>query len=348
MKEQESDSDFKDNNNYSSSFLNNPQNLNLYNFSSKIVVLMNPDKSNLDIVKQNYENGSNKVTTTRYTFLTWIPKSLLIQFMKLANIYFLIITILTYFPFSPKQPSTMTLALVLILLVSILKEGYEDYRRYKSDQIMNNSKATVYSDGKWCSSTWGNLKIGDVIMIKRDEQFPADLFGIESSNINGICYVDTKNIDGETNLKEKQIKDEFHNIKYDLKGKILCDKPNEILDIWNASVFVERKGTEEKNSENYIQTSLNIKHLFLRGSELKNTNYLIGVIVYPGHNSKIMKNAKNPKFKISNVILKMNKILNSLFIFQFIVIVSYSLLNILFSIRNNKTLSYYIIGLVSF
>ena len=63
----------------------------------------------------------------RYTALTWAPLSLLFQFKRAANIYFLIITILTAMPFSPKTVASMAGTFVLVLVFTMLKEAYEDY-----------------------------------------------------------------------------------------------------------------------------------------------------------------------------------------------------------------------------
>lgn len=57
--------------------------------------------------------------------MTWFPKSLLLQFLRIANIYFLVITILTAMPFSPKMPQTMFMTFSAVLFLTMLKEGYE-------------------------------------------------------------------------------------------------------------------------------------------------------------------------------------------------------------------------------
>lgn len=74
---------------------------------------------------------SNSIRTSRYTGLTWAPKSLILQFRRAANIYFLIITILTCMPFSPKNPISMIGTFVAVLIFTMLKEAYEDYFRHK-------------------------------------------------------------------------------------------------------------------------------------------------------------------------------------------------------------------------
>ena len=88
---------------------------------------------------------NNKIDTTKYNFITFIPKALLIQFVRLANIYFLVCAILQCIPIiSPLTPVTAVVPLVFVLSVSIIREGIEDYSRAKLDKQQNNEKTTVY------------------------------------------------------------------------------------------------------------------------------------------------------------------------------------------------------------
>lgn len=59
---------------------------------------------------------------------------------------------------------------------------------------------------------WMNIRIGDIIKVNKNEYFPADLLLIKSANQNGIAYIETKNLDGETNMKHKKIKDNIFNL----------------------------------------------------------------------------------------------------------------------------------------
>jgi len=78
---------------------------------------------------------TNYIRTTKYTKWTYLPLSLLLQFKRLANVYFLFIAVLQSIPaISPLNPITAILPLVFVLAVSMLREGVEDYMRYKSDK----------------------------------------------------------------------------------------------------------------------------------------------------------------------------------------------------------------------
>jgi phospholipid-transporting ATPase len=70
-----------------------------------------------------YKN--NSISTTKYNIITFIPKSLLMQFLRAANIYFLIISILTCLEFSPKSPNSMIGTFAVVLVFTMFKEAYE-------------------------------------------------------------------------------------------------------------------------------------------------------------------------------------------------------------------------------
>lgn len=78
---------------------------------------------------------SNYVSTTKYNVLTFLPYSLILQFRRYANFYFLACAILQSIPIiSPLSPLSAVLPLVFVLSLSMAREGFEDYKRYKSDK----------------------------------------------------------------------------------------------------------------------------------------------------------------------------------------------------------------------
>lgn len=96
----------------------------------KRVIFLNDDARN---AKYPYE--SNYIKTTKYNIFTFLPVALFLQFLRVANIYFLIIAILQSIPaISPLNPVTAIMPLAFVLGVSLLREGIEDYNRYKSDK----------------------------------------------------------------------------------------------------------------------------------------------------------------------------------------------------------------------
>ena len=109
--------------------------------------------------------GSNGIRTSKYTWYSWAPLSLLFQFKRAANIYFLWISILTCMPFSPKNPASMIYTFAGVLFFTMLKELYEDIHRMRGDRKENNKKCPVLNKetGEFTDHKWKNLKLGDVV-----------------------------------------------------------------------------------------------------------------------------------------------------------------------------------------
>ena len=247
---------------------------------------------------------SNKVETARYSILTWIPKSIFTQFSRLNNFYFLILSILCFFPFSPKNPYSIAGIFIAVILFSMIKDGIEDIWRHKQDKQvnlrtylkLNNSKSKT--EKVHCQ----DLTVGDIVQIEEHQEIPADCILITSSNQNGSAYLNTMSLDGETSLKEKlktQVLEHIKSIEeiLSLKARFFVDKPNISLVNWNANI--------EFNS---TFSPLNHKQLLLRGCVLKNTDWVLAVVVYTGADCKIILNSKPAQTKISELQKKMNKI----------------------------------------
>jgi P-type E1-E2 ATPase len=130
----------------------------------------------------------------------------------MANIYFLFLACLQVIPdvtVSGGLPTYLP-PLLCIVLLTMIKDGYEDYKRYKSDQEENNKEASVFRDGRFTATKWKDIKVGDVVRVEKDQFFPADLVLLCSSQFKkGLCFIETKNLDGETNLKSKFVCDEL-------------------------------------------------------------------------------------------------------------------------------------------
>lgn len=287
-------------------------------FKKKSMTMVSSSTKVKSVVEFGFSNPSiennnmfpdNTITTTKYNIITFVPKSLLLQFRRAANIYFLIVTILTCMKFSPKQPGSMIGTFAFVLMATMVKDAIEDYNRYKHDKAANDRPAFKFSKkNKWKKVKCSSLRPGDFIKVVKEEELSADTLILKTSNENGYSYIDTKNLDGETNLKEKCAIEEFRRIQENelltILGTVECDKPNENLMVWEG--VINYKGAT-------IYASL--KNLILKGSVLKNTDDIIGLVVYSGKNTKIIQNSKRPKVKVSKILKTMNKLLYSLFIF---------------------------------
>ncbi|KAK9271596.1 hypothetical protein L1049_001958 [Liquidambar formosana] len=167
---------------------------------SRVVYCNEPDKP--EALQLNYRG--NYVSTTKYTAINFIPKALFEQFRRVANIYFLVVSFVSFSPLAPYSAVSVLVPLLVVMGATMAKEAVEDWSRRKQDIEANNRKVKVYGkDHTFHETRWKNLRVGDLVKVYKDEYFPADLLLLSSSYGDGICYVETMNLDGETNLKIK-------------------------------------------------------------------------------------------------------------------------------------------------
>jgi len=177
---------------------------------------------------------------------------------------------------------------MFVVVLNGVKDFFEDFKRKKSDDEENNKESFVFDDskGKFERKKWSEIKLGDIIKVFKDEYFPADLVLINTSEKNGECFIETKNLDGETNLKFKQSHSDirlFFQVESSLSnfsGILRTQKPNQHIYEFDAviqfnSIAADFAKTETEN------------HKFLRTRTMtfeRNNNFDID-IVYNNNNN---------------------------------------------------------------
>ena len=232
----------------------------------------------------------NHVSTAKYNIATFLPKFLYEQFSKYANLFFLFTAGLQQIPnISPTNKYTTIGPLIVVLLVSAGKEAVEDWKRKTQDKELNKSKARVLIGTTFEDTKWINVRVGDIVRVESEEPFPADLVLMASSEPEGLCYIETANLDGETNLKIKQAIPETAGLVSPgdlsrLSGRIRSEQPNSSLYTYEATLTIDVGGGEK-------EFPLSPEQLLLRGATLRNTPWIHGVVVFTGHETKLMRNA---------------------------------------------------------
>jgi phospholipid-transporting ATPase len=241
---------------------------------------------------------SNKISTSKYNVLTFLPKCLLEQFSKYANVFFLLIALLQQIPnVSPTGRYTTLLPLIFVLCCSAVKEIIEDWKRHRADDQTNNRLVQVIRNGSLVEIKWTEVVVGDMVKVENGRFFPADLILLASSEPMGMCYIETANLDGETNLKLRQASPATAemttvDLAKDIVGTLECEGPNNRLYNFVGNISIDRKGSK---------TPLSGDQVLLRGAQLRNTQWIFGLVVYTGHESKLLQNATAAPIKRSNV-----------------------------------------------
>ncbi|KAM6075954.1 phospholipid-transporting ATPase VD isoform 2-T2 [Chlamydotis macqueenii] len=259
--------------------------------------------------KEEYEKVSklymnNKIRTTKYTLLNFLPRNLFEQFHRVANLYFLFLVVLNWVPLVEAFQKEITmLPLVAVLTIIAVKDGLEDYSKYKMDKQINNLLTKVYSrkEKKYIDECWKNVNVGDFIRLSRNEVIPADMVLLYSSDLDGICYVETAGLDGETNLKQRQVVRGYSEQVSEIdpenfSSRIECENPNNDLSSFRG--FLEHSNKD--------RVGLSKENLLLRGCTVRNTEAVVGIVVYAGHETKAMLNNSGPHYKRSKLERKVN------------------------------------------
>ncbi|TFK61578.1 phospholipid-translocating P-type ATPase [Pluteus cervinus] len=390
----------------------------------------------------------NKVRTTKYTLLTFIPKNLYEQFRRVANLFFLTLVVLQLFPiFGAAAGSIAVLPLAFILTVTAIKDGIEDYRRGVLDEEVNTSAATKLGGGwhnvnqptdprawyekalglnppgkvskgvrrlrdkeasqaglrlgtlkrtgaedlgsisergggdassvdlqrrrlediqsvdshsyppnstdlsksslsesstqvakpsteyqqfgtfsqyqqsvhshstvgvvdwnkptsssaHWERTLWKKLEVGDIVLLRDNDQVPADIVVLSTSDPDGMCYLETKNLDGETNLKPRRAVRATSSITSEediVRSSFYLDSepPHQNLYLYHGVIrYTDPTSREQK------QEPASIDELLLRGCALRNTAWVIGLVVFTGADTKIMLNGGETPSKRSKI-----------------------------------------------
>ncbi|KAI5282794.1 hypothetical protein KEM54_002584, partial [Ascosphaera aggregata] len=283
----------------------------------------------------------NRIRSSRYSLWSFFPKQFLAQFSKLANAYFLLVAILQMIPgLSTTGTYTTIVPLLIFVGISMGKEGIDDLRRYRLDKEenariayvlkpdsaeLNSNFRNVGNDDDQPPSTdandtryyrptkWIDIKVGDVIRLDRNQVVPADVVLLHADDPNGIAYIETMALDGETNLKIKQPC---------VPIARACNGVNGILNSSRKIHFA----VEDPNSDLYKfdgnatidgdKMPLTNGEVILRGSILRNARRAFGMVIYTGEECKIRMNAnKNPRIKAPALQAYVNRVVAVIVLF---------------------------------
>ncbi|CAI5448572.1 unnamed protein product [Caenorhabditis angaria] len=240
-----------------------------------------------------FKYADNLIKTSKYNAITFVPRNLTEQFTRIANAYFLILMILQFIPqISSISWYSTAVPLFIVLAFSAIKDGYDDVQRHISDRRVNGRKSYVVRNGTLCEEEWSNVKVGDVIRMMSNQFVAADLLLISTSEPHGMCYIETMELDGETNLKTRGAMTNTASMGDDLDlitkfdGEIVCEPPNNKLDKFQGKLIWQNQ-----------EFGITNENILLRGCILKNTRWCYGVVVFAGKDTKLMMNSGKTKLK---------------------------------------------------
>jgi phospholipid-translocating ATPase len=220
----------------------------------------------------------------------------------------------------------------------------KDFGDLINPNIRSTGKARFHQD------YWKNVQVGDFVRIYNDDQIPADVVILSTSDPDGACYVETKNLDGETNLKVRHALRSGRKIKHARD----CEKTQFILDseapqpnLYQYSGLARWTQYNPKHPDSEGQEMaepISINNLLLRGCNLRNTDWILGVVVFTGFDTKIMMNSGITPSKRSRISRELNwNVVYNFVILVLMCLVSGIVQGVTWS-KGNKSLDYFEFG----
>uniref|UniRef100_A0A0E0DCV4 P-type ATPase C-terminal domain-containing protein n=1 Tax=Oryza meridionalis TaxID=40149 RepID=A0A0E0DCV4_9ORYZ len=231
--------------------------------------------------------------------------------MRFMNQYFLLIACLQLWSsITPVSPATTWGPLAIIFIVSASKEAWDDYNRYLSDKKANEREVLVIKAQ--------DIHVGNIVWLYQNDEIPCDLVLIGTSDPQGICYVETAALDGETDLKTRIVPSICANLSPDqlgrVKGVVECSNPDNDIRRFDANM---RLFPPIIDSE---KCPLTINNTLLQSCYLRYTEWACGVAVYTGNQTKsgMSRGTAEPKLTAADAMI--DKLTVAIFMFQIVVV----------------------------
>ena len=236
----------------------------------------------------------NRVSNTKYgatdleMAIQFLPMSILEQLERNTNRYFLFIAILQLDPsLTPTNPLTTWLPLAIIFFVTAARELADDRLRLASDRASNNRTYLVAKGPDFVPIASEFLRVGDVVLVRRDQEVPADAVLLAAASPDAACHLETANLDGEADLKIRRAAPltaaEPLRAGPSTAGGVELEVP------WQAGH--ELKGLLRFRGD---VCPLSESQSLPQGSSLRNVEWAVAVVIYTGNETRLGRSRRAP------------------------------------------------------
>ncbi|KAL1521781.1 hypothetical protein AB1Y20_021434 [Prymnesium parvum] len=269
----------------------------------------------LDILAPNTSFCSNCAKTSRFTALNFLPLALAEQlhpFHKFVNCYFLLagaLQLLSSITLTEGMPM-IWLNVGVLFVQDMITMALEDAAKHRADASVNSQHVEVLHAGSddFEHKLWADVCVGDVVRVRDRQAFPADLLLLRACDPDpGQCWVNTKPIDGETDTKlrlapristELLKNDDAATLRNTLRGHVLTETPNDKVNDFSGQLCLE----------GHAPVLLARQNVCLRGCQLRSTDWVLGLVVFTGVDTKSNYSAgKAPKPKRAHTLRMLNR-----------------------------------------
>ncbi|VVC25360.1 P-type ATPase, transmembrane domain,P-type ATPase, phosphorylation site,P-type ATPase, C-terminal,P- [Cinara cedri] len=267
------------------------------------------------IGKQSTEKYSpNVIRNQKYTIITFLPKVLYQQFKFFLNLYFLLMAMSQFVPeLRLGYLYTYWGPLIFVLAVTLFREGVDDIRRWQRDEEVNSQKYKRLIRGKdhnigteYVSSS--KLKVGDLVLVEKDQRVPADMVLLRTTEKSGACFVRTDQMDGETDWKLRLAIGDTQKLDcdarlFDITATIFAEKPQRDIHSFIGTF---------RRQDNGEEVSLDVENTLWANCVVANGSAL-GAVVYTGAETRSVMNNSQPRSKVGLLDIEINQLTKLLF-----------------------------------
>ncbi|ELP94432.1 hypothetical protein EIN_047150 [Entamoeba invadens IP1] len=250
------------------------------------------------LAKTKQHTKTNFISTKKYNFFSLFPKIIVEHFYRLTFVYFIFISILCFIPSLERGRETMTSVcapLVFLIILSLLRDFFEQLKQYKDDVFENSKKAKILTENGTRLVEWQSIKEGNIIEISENEMMPCDCVILDKTNVS----FETSQINGETFLKAKKGISFLQGIKEDEMKRVECS-----IFVNNPTIpFEDFSGKAVLNEQTQ---QLSIENFVCRGCVMRSSGTILVLATYIGKETKQKLNSNRHDLKWSYIIKMTN------------------------------------------
>lgn len=264
--------------------------------------------------RQTFKAPTNSVKNTKYTIFNFLFVFLFNQFSQSMNFFFLVISLSQmYPPFQVGFLFTYIAPLVFVLVITMGKEIYDDYQRYKRDKEVNGQTCKRISPAGSIDIPSSDIEIGHILQIHRNERIPADLILLKTNDQSGTVFIKTDQLDGETDWK--------------LRKSVGLTQEIEVKELINIKGDIEVKAPEKdiykfqgvfKLHDGNGQVGLELENTLWANTTLA-SDWCYGIVIYTGKETRSQMNSREPSNKLGITDLELNQLSKYLVILMVII-----------------------------
>ncbi|KAG0293328.1 putative aminophospholipid-translocase [Linnemannia gamsii] len=229
------------------------------------------------------------------------------QFKFFLNLYFLLVALSQFVPaLKIGYIVTYVAPLCFVLAVTIGKEAVDDMKRYRRDQEANSQRYQMLTPSGFKMVPSSKIRVGDMIVVKKNQNVPADMVLLRTTEESGACFIRTDQLDGETDWKLRLAVPSCQALPSDealleLNASIYADSPHKDIHSFIGNF------TREGDGPGQHMESLSVDNTLWTNTVVASGN-AIGFVIYTGRDTRAVMNTNHPKTKIGLLDSEVNRL----------------------------------------